>query len=533
MKVLIKFTNDYIQFYDYADYKIAEYSRTNVLDLKEIVLSDTFVKENYNFIYNFIRNKIIKDNINKVFIDNCSINKLVFLIINNIENLNYVYIKENKKIDTEIFKYILNSKYVRYINCYDINPITFNRLNLSRKIKIITRKKVCDNTYLYRLNGLNTYSDIYYKESIVIDKLLSKKDLTILNDFLKNNRDLKYITIKYFDKDNLNKILKCLEKNKCSSIRINIIENDSNVKSIIRYISDIKKKHKRYLKKNKVNIKVMYEDKYIRKNIFKELNLKVIKTTLLGIIVVTTIIYVSLYFITEKHTKNTLKTNEKINDLIHSVELKEPVQPKITDENIKTDKPEQKSAYFQSYSKAITELKKVNKDTVGWLTLNHSKINYPVVKSNNNSKYLNKSFDGTPNPNGWIFMDYRSNPANLGRNTIIYGHSGNYYVMFGSLKDTLKPSWYKNVQNQIITFNTETNSKKWHIYSIYTIGVTSDYLITTFKSDENYLNFLNKTKERSIYDFGQDLTINDKVLTLSTCYKDGSERLVIHAKLMQ
>ena len=61
MKILIKFSNEYIQFYDYNDFRNPEYSRTNVLDLQEVVLSDNFVDENFNFIYNFIRNKIIQD----------------------------------------------------------------------------------------------------------------------------------------------------------------------------------------------------------------------------------------------------------------------------------------------------------------------------------------------------------------------------------------------------------------------------------------------------------------------------------------
>ena len=315
MKILIKFSNEYIQFYDYNDFRNPEYSRTNVLDLQEVVLSDNFVDENFNFIYNFIRNKIIQDNITKVFIDKVNINKLVFKLIYNISNLNYFYINENKKVDTELFNYILTNKNIKVIDCYDINPITFERLNLSRNIKIITRKKTCDNSYLYRLNNFNTYSDIYYNEEIIIDKQLQKKDLNILNDYLKINRFLFQIIIKFYDQKNLTDIIKLLEKNHKKNIKIEIWENNSNINKILKSIDTIKVKNKKILKNNKIYIKIKYEDQYIKNNIFKELNLSFIKTILLTIIVITFIVYGLFYIIDKQQTDKTIETTKKINDI--------------------------------------------------------------------------------------------------------------------------------------------------------------------------------------------------------------------------
>lgn len=533
MKILIKFSNEYIQFYDYDDFRNPEYSRTNVLDLQEIVLSDNFVDENYNFIYTFIKKKIIQDNINKVFIDKVNINKLVFKLIYNINNLNYFYINENKKVDVELFNYILTNKNIKIIDCYDINPITFERLNLSRNIKIITRKKYCDNSYLYRLNNLNTYSDIYYNEEIILDKLLQKRDLNKLNDYLKINKNLNILTIKFYDKNNLNDIIKMLNNNEKHNIRIEIQENNSNIKKILKSIDTIKDKNKKIIKKNKINIKIKYEDQYIKNNIFKELNLSFIKTILLFVIVLTLIVYGLFYIIEKENTNKTLNTTKKINDIVNSIKLEEPTPTKEPQKKKEEPKKVEKKQEIKYNGKTINELKKINKETVGWLSLNNTKISYPVVQAKNNEKYLTHSFDGTYNLNGWIFMDYRNNPKYFDRNTVIYGHSGNYYVMFGSLKNTLKASWYKNENNQYITFNTESSTKKWKIFSMYTIDVVSDYLVTEFESDFEYSNFLTRLKERSIYDFGVDLDVSDKILTLSTCHSDGSKRLVIHAKLMQ
>ena len=543
MKILIRFEDSFIKFYDYDEYKIAEFSKTNILDLNEIVFSDTFIYENFNFIFNYVKQKIVKDNINKIYLDKAKINKIVFKLIYNIPNLNYIYINEKKKIDIEIFKYILHNKNIKTINCFDINEITFERLNLSRKVKILTRKQYCNDTYLYRLNNINTYSDLYYKKHITIDKLLQKKDLNKLEELFKINKDLKLISLKYFDKNNINSILKLINMYNKKNIKIEIIENDSNIKDILNSIDIIKKKNKKTIQKNKINLKIIYENKYIKNNIFKQVNINLIKVILLSIVLITILIYTLHYFINQTKVRETKDTTEKINNIINSIEPEKPetkpTQPEKKEEkievnnDIKTSKPKEKSAYFKNYTKAIKELKKINKDTVGWLTINSSTINYPVVQTTNNDKYLDYSFDLKKNPNGWIYMDYRNNPNDLDKNTIIYGHSGNYYVMFGSLYKVLNKNWYSNKKNQIITFNTENKNMKWQIFSIYTIPVTNDYMVTKFTSDESYINFLNKIKGRSKHNFNVNLTKDDKILTLSTCYKDSKTRLVIHAKMIQ
>ena len=105
--------------------------------------------------------------------------------------------------------------------------------------------------------------------------------------------------------------------------------------------------------------------------------------------------------------------------------------------------------------------------------------------------------------------------------------------MFGTLRYTLNSYWYKKTKNQIITFNTTKENMKWQIFSIYTIPVTTDYLETEFNSDGDYLSFLTMLSKRSIYDFKQTLTAEEKILTLSTCSNGIKNRLVVHAKLIK
>ena len=130
-------------------------------------------------------------------------------------------------------------------------------------------------------------------------------------------------------------------------------------------------------------------------------------------------------------------------------------------------------------------------------------------------------------------MDYRNNIDELSKNTLIYGHNLANQKMFGTLRYALNSYWYKKAKNQIITFNTTKENMKWQIFSIYTIPVTTDYLETEFNSDGDYLSFLNMLSKRSIYDFKQTLTAEDKILTLSTCSNGTKNRLVVHAKLIK
>ena len=102
------------------------------------------------------------------------------------------------------------------------------------------------------------------------------------------------------------------------------------------------------------------------------------------IIILTITIYTLHFFVNKNKTNETNKTTEKINEIINSNIINEEVKPeennKVQENNnqqqtandIKTSKPKKKSAYFKNYSKAINELKKINKDTVGWLSINNS-----------------------------------------------------------------------------------------------------------------------------------------------------------------
>ena len=180
----------------------------------------------------------------------------------------------------------------------------------------------------------------------------------------------------------------------------------------------------------------------------------------------------------------------------------------------------------------FSELKKKNSDTVAWINVNNTNINYPIVQTSDNDFYLDHSYDKSYNEAGWVFLDYRNDSSFSDKNTIIYAHSRVDTTMFGSLSKTLKPEWYENKDNHIIRLSNEKENSLWQIFSVYVIETESYYITTNFNSDEEYLTFLETMKSRSRYDFDTNLSASDRIITLSTCYDD-DRKTVVHAKLIK
>lgn len=235
--------------------------------------------------------------------------------------------------------------------------------------------------------------------------------------------------------------------------------------------------------------------------------------------------------------KDNKKTDNQVKEIIEKVEVTE-IKDNDNTEIIIQEKEEPINSPYWNYIKTplisvdFNELKEINSETVGWINLPGTNINYPFVQTKDNDYYLNHSFDKTNNKAGWIFLDYRNNLFNLNKNTILYGHSRINNTMFGSLKNTLKDSWFQNPDNHIIRLSTETENSMWQIFSVYTIPTTNDYIVTDFNNTDEFNNFVNMIILRSVHNFNTNVASTDYILTLSTCYKT-DERVVVHAKLIK
>ena len=180
----------------------------------------------------------------------------------------------------------------------------------------------------------------------------------------------------------------------------------------------------------------------------------------------------------------------------------------------------------------FSKLKQRNSDTVGWIQVKGTNINYPFVQTKDNDYYLHRSYDRSPNSAGWVFADYRNNMKTFDKNTILYAHGRYDMTMFGSLKDALKSGWLNDSANHIVRLSTEYENTMWQVFSVYHIPTTTDYLRISFNNKAEYGAFLNTLMQRSAHNFGTNISAEDKILTLSTCYNK-QERMVLHAKLIK
>lgn len=178
------------------------------------------------------------------------------------------------------------------------------------------------------------------------------------------------------------------------------------------------------------------------------------------------------------------------------------------------------------------ELIEKNDKTVGWIMVNNTNINYPIVQSNNNTYYLKHNFYNESNSAGWIFADYKNNFETLDDNTIIYGHNRRNNTMFSSLRQYLEPSFYTNEENRYISFSTKSTTYVAEVFSVYKANSNSLEFTNIFNSNNDFKDFLQNTKDRSINNFNTDVSTSDKILTLCTCDNNNMFRIVIHAKLI-
>lgn len=258
------------------------------------------------------------------------------------------------------------------------------------------------------------------------------------------------------------------------------------------------------------------------------------RLVVIGLFILFLFIFVGSLFKVVDWYKDNQATNKITEEIDKIVEVEEVVENEEVVELINEPDKEPESDYwyyvkFPLIQVDFNELINKNADTVAWIQVNNTNINYPIVQTDNNDYYLTRSYNKTWNDAGWVFMDYRNSGNLTDKNTIIYAHSRLDKTMFGSLSKVFKSEWYKNKDNHIIKMSTPTENSLWQIFSVYKIEAENYYITTNFDSNDDYIKFLNTIKSRSKYDFNVTLSGDDSIITLSTCYSE-TERTVVHAK---
>lgn len=283
--------------------------------------------------------------------------------------------------------------------------------------------------------------------------------------------------------------------------------------------SELKKEHNEKLKKTKLKL---------RKWVWRAL-----------LVISLGVLMFSLSKIYVWHQENK-QVDDQMSEIEKIIEVKEveEEEKEVKIEQINPPKKENKNTDYWNYIKLplisvdFDELLDKNEDTVAYLKVNGTNINYPVVQTKDNKYYLTHAFDKTSNSAGWVFMDYRNDANNLQDNTIIYAHGRVNTTMFGSLKNVFKSNWYENTDNYIVNLSTPKENTLWQVISVYQIPTETYYLTSSFGTKESKQKFIDTILKRSKYNFKAEVNTDDKILTLSTC-ANKTEKVVLHAKLIK
>lgn len=177
------------------------------------------------------------------------------------------------------------------------------------------------------------------------------------------------------------------------------------------------------------------------------------------------------------------------------------------------------------------ELSKINPDIVGWIYIEGTNINYPVVQGADNDYYLKHLFDGTSNSSGCIFLDYRCSADFSDRHSIIYGHHMNNKTMFSGLMSYKDQAFYD--EHSVALLVTPTAYYKIQFFS----GYVSDNWGNgwdLYLDDTDHAAWLKEIQERSCFSTTHAPSPEDSIITLSTCtYEFTNAKFLLHGYICE
>ena len=171
-------------------------------------------------------------------------------------------------------------------------------------------------------------------------------------------------------------------------------------------------------------------------------------------------------------------------------------------------------------------------DYRGWIKIDNTNINYPIVQGKDNSFYLDKDINKNYLSSGSIFMNYLNHGFN-DENTVLFGHHMRNKTMFAQLKKYKEKEFFYG-DNDIVIEVENDKVLKYKVFSAYVTDSKDNYIKTNFDDKDQYKEFLEDIKNKSQYKSDIDVNENDKIITLSTCsYEFNDARMVVHGKLLK
>lgn len=208
--------------------------------------------------------------------------------------------------------------------------------------------------------------------------------------------------------------------------------------------------------------------------------------------------------------------------------------------SVKKINDDAKSLYYgtninKSDNNTFKDLLNINPEIKGWIKIENTIIDYPVVQSDELEFYLNHNYKKEPSRYGSIFIDSKCKDGVSSKNVILHGHNMRNGEMFAGILDLADLDFYKS--SPIIEFNSTEQKNKWKIISVFKTntlpehGEIFNYLAISFMNDNSFLDYVYNVKLRSLIETGIDVKESDQLLTLSTCsYEFDDFRTVVVAR---
>ncbi len=176
-------------------------------------------------------------------------------------------------------------------------------------------------------------------------------------------------------------------------------------------------------------------------------------------------------------------------------------------------------------------LLEINDDYLGWLYVEGTNIDYPVVSTEDNNYYLKVTFSQHYSIAGAVFMDSRVTEGLESRHLAFHAHRMNDDSMFGTLHYYEDEEFFK--EHPLFWFFPKTGGV-WvcEVFSVYVDTNDSDAYTYSFGSEEEFMSFAQECASRSQYETGVTPQEGDQILTLSTCKRDNYYRTIVHARVI-
>lgn len=250
--------------------------------------------------------------------------------------------------------------------------------------------------------------------------------------------------------------------------------------------------------------------------------------------VLVALIATSAYFVLSHHLEAKRATDlyKKIADIAENTT--EPTDNKSPDNNNGNRNSRLINPKILSVS-GHTKLKIKNSDMVGWIKIDGTRINYPVMHTPSKPDfYLYRAFDKSYSIYGCPYLQDNCDLNRPSDNFIIYGHHMNDGSMFSDLVKYTSKSFYNS--HKIIHFNTITQKHDYEVIAAFSTSVDEGKGFRYFDfvnayGSEDYDSYIKSVKKLSYYDTEKTAEFGDKLITLSTCeYTHSNGRMVVVAK---